>query len=1147
MRRAIFATAYFRHPRINRVTLTGLILRSLRHHWRAYFAAGLASALGTAVLVGALLVGDSVHYSLRAMATERLGDTSVALQSGDRFFRADLAKRMSDATGFSFSSAESVLFAEGVCIADAKNTRANRVQVLGIGEGFWKLGENGPPIPPTPGEMILNERLAGALDAKPGDEIRIRFFKPGLLPRDAPLGSNEENAVVIRAKVKSIISDRGLGRFGLRAEQAAPFNAFLPISVMQEKLNQPGGANVLLLAKNPGQRFDPGRDDAADANALLQSAWKIEDGQLRIEKVPSGNFLQLTTPRVFLDDSVSGDLIAAGASGISTYFVNEIRGNRNKTPYSMVCAAGAPLVPAGLKDDEIVLNQWLADDLKAKAGDHVEIDFFSVGLMRKLETHTSAFTVNSIVPMEGQYADRSLMPEFPGISTVDSTHDWDSSIPIDMKKIRPKDEDYWKKYKGTPKAFVSLNRGVQLWQNRFGTYTALRYPFSGSESQARTDLTEAVRVRIAPAKLGLSFTPVRAMALAASDQAVDFGQLFLGFSFFLIASAVLLMALIFQFGVEARASEMGLLLALGFGTARVRLLFWAEGVSMAALGALFGVPVGILYAQVLLHALTTRWRAAVGTSFLEYHAQPQSLVIGGVSSVAVAAFAIFLAVRKQSARTAHELLSPPNLDVLALPPQAKLGAPASSRPVRGMRWLYAALICTALSVAIILTALFSTAMAAAEAFFSAGGLLLLAALAMVQFVLSRPRVESASTAPAVDGGALATLAKFGIRACSRRRGRSLATAALLATGTFLVVAVGANQQDAGADQSKTSGTGGFALHAQSTIPVLEDLNTPSGRLSAGLPENELAHAAVFPFRVKAGDEASCLNLNRAQKPRILGVGDAFIKRGGFTFVSTLADPTKNPNPWTMLQNHAASGAAFIPAICDNQSLTWALGLGVGEELSITDEHGSPVRIKFVGAISNSIMQGSILIGEADFLRLYPSESGYREFLIDAPAPESTAIAKAMQAALQEEGFQTTPAWKRLAEFNAVENTYLSTFQALGALGMLLGSLGLGIVVLRNMLERRSELALLSALGFSRRSIAWLVLSEHVWLLLLGLIAGVLPALVAVVPALSSTNVPVPWSSIGLSLLAILACGLGSALLATWITLRAPLLGALAAE
>ena len=326
-----------------------------------------------------------------------------------------------------------------------------------------------------------------------------------------------------------------------------------------------------------------------------------------------------------------------------------------------------------------------------------------------------------------------------------------------------------------------------------------------------------------------------------------------------------------------------------------------------------------------------------------------------------------------------------------------------------------------------------------------------------------------------------------------------------------------------------------------------------------MQNKDFENLTVFPFRVKAGDEASCLNLNRAQQPRILAVGEKFIARGGFSFAAALDKNALKGNPWEVLKDR--SDPDSIPAVCDDQALEWALGLKLGDTLTVSDEHGVPKKLKFVATLENSVLQGSVLIIEQAFKKLYPSQSGYSVFLIDyvpqaSSLPEKDSkgrqeacgtIARNLSRVLGDEGFDPVPAAERLAQFNAVENTYLSTFQALGGLGMLLGSAGLGIVVLRNILERRGELAVLRAIGFSSSAIGWLALSEHVWLLVLGLAAGVISSLIAVVPALQSATLPVPWFSIGVTLAAVFGVGLASALAATWLMLREPLLGALRSE
>ncbi|HEV7225692.1 MAG TPA: FtsX-like permease family protein, partial [Pirellulales bacterium] len=145
------------------------------------------------------------------------------------------------------------------------------------------------------------------------------------------------------------------------------------------------------------------------------------------------------------------------------------------------------------------------------------------------------------------------------------------------------------------------------------------------------------------------------------------------------------------------------------------------------------------------------------------------------------------------------------------------------------------------------------------------------------------------------------------------------------------------------------------------------------------------------------------------------------------------------------------------------------------------------------------------------------------------------------------GFDVEPTARRLAEFMAVQNTYLSTFQSLGGLGLLLGTFGVAVVQLRNVLERRGELALLRATGFRRSMLAEIVMLENATLLVGGLGVGVLAALVAVAPHLYAGGALVPWRSLAATLGLVLATGLLAGLLAVRAALSAPLLPALRGE
>ena len=145
------------------------------------------------------------------------------------------------------------------------------------------------------------------------------------------------------------------------------------------------------------------------------------------------------------------------------------------------------------------------------------------------------------------------------------------------------------------------------------------------------------------------------------------------------------------------------------------------------------------------------------------------------------------------------------------------------------------------------------------------------------------------------------------------------------------------------------------------------------------------------------------------------------------------------------------------------------------------------------------------------------------------------------------GFATTPTTRRLADLFAVQNTYLSTFQTLGGLGLLLGTVGLAAVMLRNVWERRSELALLRTLGFAQFALGLLVLVENAFLVVAGLIAGLVSAAIVVAPQAAARGGSVPWALLLLMFGAILVAGLLAGVAALVAALRAPLLPALRAE
>jgi putative ABC transport system permease protein len=1091
--------------------IRSLILKSARFYARSHVGTGIGAAVGAAALVGALAVGDSLRGSLRERALQRLGWIHLAMAPQDRYFAPELAKSFSD-----FESA-TALALPGIVTSEAMEKRATHVGVFGIGSNFF--GSNQPAVP-QPGEVLVNGTLADATGAKVGDELLLRIPKPFAVSREIAVTPHNEETIGFRLRVARILGAKEMGDFSLRNSQVPPANAFVNLEELSEKAGISNRVNLLLLAGTNEARM------TEQAQAALRDVKHAAALGLDLTLTPDQKEIELRSDRIFLEPELVRAAEQAPTNAqptpILTYLANLIDHGTNGTPYSVITAAGPPYTPAELKEDEVVLTDWLARDLQASVGSDITIRYFDPESGAQLAERTNTFRVRSIVPQEQPWSDRTLMPSFPGIQNAESTSDWDGGFPL-VYKIRPKDEEYWKQHRGTPKAFVSLAAGQKMWQNRFGSLTAVRWkvPENQHAERFKGEIESLLLAHVEPQALGLRIEDVRQQALKAVSEAQDFGQLFLGFSFFLLLAAMLLMSLLFRFGLEGRLSELGTLLAVGWTPKQVKRTLLVESCLVASIAVLVGTMAGVLYAKALLWALTTIWMGATGTTSLAFHLEPATLFIGSAASLLIAFATMWLTVRNAAKRPPVQLLA------------GELAA-----PTHRSGWV-AWTLALAAGVAAVGTAIWAWSTGQkqnAEVFFSTGSLLLVSGLALMAALLGRAGKGIKPFTPSV--GALAA------RGIGRRRSRSVTTAALLASGCFVVGAISVFRQDAAASGStKESGTGGFTLLGELTLPITQDLNTESGLQAFGLTKAALGESHFVQLRVRQGDDASCLNLNQAQRPRLLGVKPGDLE-GRFNFTSVANKNSKRG--WDLLRagkgdsNFAEkSGERIeIPAIGDANSIQWALHKKVGDVIEYPAEDGRMINLRLVGAVENSILQGSLLIDEEQFRRYFPNESGYRMLLIQSQGSQRGSLADVLSLALRDVGLELTPTVRRLNQFNAVQNTYLGTFQLLGGIGLLLGSAGLGVVVLRNVLERRSELAVLSAVGFSRSQLQGLVLREHSLLLLAGLLIGLVAAAVAVLPALTTPGRNVAIVSAGLTVLAVLVNGF----FWTWLAARRALKG-----
>ena len=176
------------------------------------------------------------------------------------------------------------------------------------------------------------------------------------------------------------------------------------------------------------------------------------------------------------------------------------------------------------QDEQIALNQWATEDLNASLGDKISVSFYTVGERRKLIEASRKFVLGKILPSpsplsEDQESDWT--PRFPGLSDAESCGEWDTGIPI-VHKVRDRDEDYWDQYRGTPKGFISLKAGQEMWGNRWGSLTGLRI---GKTEYSRDKLTSKLRKNLKAEDAGLILRGLRLDAKQSVESPVDFGQL----------------------------------------------------------------------------------------------------------------------------------------------------------------------------------------------------------------------------------------------------------------------------------------------------------------------------------------------------------------------------------------------------------------------------------------------------------------------------------------------------------------------------------------------------------------------------------------------------------------------------------------------
>lgn len=1196
---------------------TRLVFRSLFFFWRINLAVALGVVAATAVLVGALLVGDSMRGSLRRIALDGLGRIDEILLA-NRFFSQELVERLQKEPEFDeeFDLAEPVILYPNASASIEKGSgqlaTANKVTLIGCRNAFWKFSSaEVQPVGPdgqrvefdvldsaaTTVPVVLNETLAADLGIRSSDIqsgskpiLTVQIPRPQLINADNPIGRKEDlYETLARLEVRSIVPSRSLGRFHLHPSQLLPRILFVPLPAVQQALQQAARVNGLVVAgKNRGSNQGTTVEQSDKLNAVLQPT--ADDLGLIFKTVKQTwnqggekrtvfEYTSLSSDRLLLTDqqvAVARDAFAnERIQPVLTYLANGLtlaNPESETIPFSMVTAIDLDddfqlqsAVTGGLikpiPDNSIVINSWAARDFLRTAGKQLEpgsqaeTDAFRSllgSVIRlsyyepesphgKLLERTNEFVLWDIAKVVAPSRpfnrrrpavfdspptmanDPDLTPFVPGVTDQNSINKWD--LPF-QTSVRPQDDDYWQYYRTTPKAFVRLSTGQRLWKSRFGEVTSIRIHTSRPPDELEKAFLQTARSN--GVNFGFAFTPIKRRNLKAASGSTPFDVLFLALSFFIIAAALILISVLFRLGVDQKVTQLGLLAAVGLSRRQITGVLIREGAWVAVLGAIVGVGLGIGYAKFMVYGLRTWWVGAVQTGFMEFHWSWLSILIGVIVGVLVSLMTIWASVWRLRQLAVRDMLS---------------GRTGNTGIVyrSGGRWQVLASVISAI-LAVILLVLAATSLggeAQAGAFMGGGFFLLVAFLIQVRGRLSGGR----------PGAIVDSRFRLAIQNAGRNPMRSTLTIGLVAAATFLIVSVSSFYM-----KPTREGTGGFDFIAESSRPVVLDLQDREVRADLfGQDASRLAAVDIFSMRYLAGDEAGCNNPFQAQRPKVLGVPQALVhyfdskeNRPGFGWSgSTAQTESERDNPWTLLEKPTDDGS--IPVVIDKNTAMYSLKIyAVGSTYTVEFEGGRKVVFRVVGFLSNSTLQGSLIIGEGNFVKLFPDVIGYRTFLIrgrngQPVTPDQIGI---LESGLSDSGFDASDSAEVLKAFLAVQNTYLSTFQTLGALGLLLGTFGLATVQLRSVVERRRELAVMQAIGFSQQAIARLVLIEHVTLLTAGMAVGTLSAFAAVIPHVIFGEASVPIPTLLGTLLGVFLVGLVSGAVAVTSSVRSPILATL---
>ena len=1028
-----------------------LIKGNRTYFTRYYKLVAFAVIITTAVITGSLVVGDSVRSTLVNRVYDRLGSTETVVFSMQSFMDSAFVHHP-----VFEGHTRAMLVSEGFV---SQAGRLIPVMVWGVND-----------MSVSRGKARINTSLAKELNNSP-DDIVLRLPATGMVPSGS-LFVTDNYTTALRLTFDGIVDVKQHGNLSLKNEQALPLNIFVNRDELAEVIETEGKINLLL-------------SNRIISSEELDKAWNPAISGLK--STMKDGFKEITSDRIFIQEEVvrAISLNHPQPNRLFSYLVNSIEhtvpsstfnvqrsmsqvqssGFADHTiPYSFVTAMDQ-FGDYTLHPDEIILSDYTARRLGVRENDTLALTFYTSRNLKTLSTDTIQFYVSRIVPIQELAADAGLSADYPGLANAERCTDWNADLPIDMTLITDEDESYWETWKATPKAIIPYLSVAEKWSNSFGSVTAVRIkappnlPEGGGIDHSPVNL-EPATLNQQPATLtefealsgsgwrgfGIQLTHPRETAFQAARGGVDFSSLFLSLGFFIILSAVLLMLVPLSEMLQQRKDETTLLYSLGYTSKRIIKLCWLESVPVVFVSSVAGVAAGLLYTWFVLFLLGTVWKGATHTEGFMVYPHAVTILIGLLTGILLSVYLLrIMLVRSLKNTVRHRK-------------QKRLS-------------LRRKLVSVVLLTFIVVLAVFiNAAYIQSAVLFVLVGLSFQGATGLWGDYLicrngaffDRPfTVATPVWATLFAGRKQAMLSFFS-----------------LSMGVFIVFAVGLNRQGFTDSAQLATGTGGFSLWCESSVPVYHNLSVSLGRERLALTELP-ADAEVLQFLRYGADDASCLNLNKVSTPTVLGVDMEQLSRSSFAINRMMGEDGGNRgNGERRFEAFRYRTDSVYPVLVDETVLTWGLGLQLGDTIVYEGSKGKSAVLRLAGTLRNSIFQGNILIDSHLFSEIWDEITGSEVMLVKVNENETENVKMLISQALNNYGVHVTTTNDRLKMFNSVTDTYLTIFLMLGSVGLMLGIMSFIIVIRKNLVLRQQEIYVYRSLGFPDRKIAEFLYKEN---------------------------------------------------------------------